>query len=119
MTDTSTPSCEISLVSFTISRESPEHPEIVELLKFGAEFANSMHSPHLNFLLNVTELQADGVRVYAAREFQESTFSETGKALGMAAPVPISANLELGKAVEIKRMYVHATSRGRGVGKPL
>jgi len=37
----------------------------------------------------------------------------------MAALVPIPANLELGKAAEIKRMCVHARARWRGVGSAL
>jgi GNAT superfamily N-acetyltransferase len=106
-------------VSFTICTESPDQPEIAELLKVGADLARSMHC--LDFLLDITELQADGVRVFVAREFQDatSTSSGHGKALGMAALVPLSTNLELGKAVEIKRMFVHATARRRGVGKAL
>jgi putative acetyltransferase len=105
-----------SSVSFMILREAPEHPDIAELLEAGAEFCSNLQPPHVNFLINVTELQADGVHVYVARELKASGQS---RALGMAALVPIYASLELGKAVEIKRLFVHATARRRGVAKAL
>jgi len=108
------PSCEPSSpLAFTISAESPDHPDIVDLLRMGTEYANSRHPPHMNFLLDVNALQAEGVQVYVAREINEHT------SLGMAALVPIYASPELGKAVEIKRMYVCAHARGRGVGMAL
>lgn len=117
MTDTI--SCALLPSSFAISRESPEHPDIAELLKAGTEFANKIRPSHLNFFLDVTELKADGVHVYAARQVQDSLSSAQGKVLGMAALVPISADFELGKAAEIKRMCVHTAARGQGIGQAL
>jgi putative acetyltransferase len=118
MADAISSSCDpTSPLMFTISTESPEHPDIIELLRIGTEFTRNMQPPHINFLLDVTDLQGEGVEVYAAREIRDSTAS--GKALGMAALVPISADLELGEAAEIKRMYVHSHARGRGVGRTL
>ena len=63
-----------SSVSFTISRETPEH---AERLKAGAVFYSNLQPPH------VTELQGDGVYVYVARELKSSGQS---RGLGMANP---------------------------------
>jgi putative acetyltransferase len=112
-------SCALLPSSFAISRKSPEHPDIAELLKLGTDFANKIRPSHLNFFLNVTELKADGVHIYTARQIQGSLSSAQGRALGMAGLAPISANFELGKAVEIKRMRVHAAARGQGMDEAL
>ncbi|MCP2031514.1 putative acetyltransferase [Okibacterium sp. HSC-33S16] len=90
-----------------VAIEHPRQPDVVELLTLGSEFALGLYPPENTFLLNVEELERPGVTVYVARD-------EGGRVLGMAALVP------WGTAVtELKRMFVHADARGRGVASSI
>lgn len=100
-TDTTEP----GIVSVAV--ESPRQDDVLDLLRLGTAFAQSLYPPESNFLLDVDELERPGVAVYVARD-------QGGHAIGMAALVP------WGMAVtELKRMFVHPEARGRGVGTRL
>lgn len=91
----------------TVAVESPRQDEVLSLLSLGTAFAQSLHPPESNFLLDVDELERPGVSVYVAR-------GQGGHAIGMAALVP------WGMAVtELKRMFVHPDARGHGVASSL
>jgi putative acetyltransferase len=93
--------------TISVNVESPRQDEVAELLRLGTAFAQSLYPPESNFLLDVEELDSPEVSVYVARD-------EGGHAIAMAALVP------WGVAVtELKRMFVHPDSRGRGVGTGL
>lgn len=90
-----------------ISIESPDQPEVIDLLTLGTTFARSLYPPENTFLLSVPELEEPGVDVYVARD-------DDGRATGMAALVP------WGVAVtELKRMFVRPDARGRGIASHL
>lgn len=91
----------------TIAIESPRQTDIESLLGLSAQFAQALYPPESNFLLGVDELEQPGVSLYAAR-------SESGRALGIAALVPLP-----GEMAELKRMFVHPDGRGAGVAGAL
>lgn len=86
--------------------ESPRSPGVDELLRLGAEYAESLYPPESNFYLKIDELEADGVTFYVARS--------DGAALGTAALMETDQ-----QRVELKRMFVHPDARGRGVAGAL
>lgn len=93
--------------TISVAVESPRQDDVLDLLRLGTAFAQSLYPPESNFLLDVDELERPGVTVYVARD-------QGGHAIGMAALVP------WGMAVtELKRMFVHPDARGRGAGKRL
>ena len=92
--------------AISVQTESPRQDDVVELLRLGTAFAQSLYPPENNFLLNVEELARPGATVYVARD--------GGHAIGMAALVP------WGVAVtELKRMFVHPDARGHGTATRL
>src|SRR5512141_3441608 len=91
----------------TIAVESPRQHDIEALLGLSAEYARSLYPPESNFLLGVDELEQPGVSFYTARD-------ESGRALGIAALVPLPAG-----TAELKRMFVHPDGRGQGVAAAL
>lgn len=94
-----------------ISIEVPRQPEIEDLLAQGSAFAEALYPPESNFMLGVDELERPGVTVYVARD-------DAGRALGMAALVPLQGDFPAPTA-ELKRMFVHPSARGRGLGGSL
>jgi len=94
-----------------IAHESPRQADIEALLALSAQDAQSLYPPESNFLLGVDELEQPGVRFYAARD-------EFGRALGIAALVPLASSLP-GDTAELKRLFVHPDGRGAGVATAL
>ena len=90
----------------TITPEPPRQPELIELLRLSDEFALSLYPPESCYMLDLGELEADGVTVFVAR-------AETD-ALGVAALVDRGDG-----SGEIKRMFVRDSARGRGVARAL
>ncbi|MDR5698628.1 GNAT family N-acetyltransferase [Agromyces aerolatus] len=91
----------------SVAVEPPRQPEIERLLEGSTTYAQSLgYPPEANFLLDVSQLERPGVRVFVARDGD-------GAALGIAALVDDVA-VASGSA-ELKRMFVADSARGRGV----
>lgn len=86
----------------TFALESPRQNDVIDLLERGEVFARSRYPVDSCYLLDVDELEADGVSVFVARD--------GGDALGMVALVDRGDG-----SGEIKRLFVHDRARGRGV----
>ncbi|AMB60241.1 hypothetical protein AWU67_00050 [Microterricola viridarii] len=98
-----------------IAVEAPRQSELVALLEQSTAYARSLgYPPESNFLLDVDALERPGVRVYVARD-------EGGRALGLAALVALDPDTDGGRPgdAELKRMFVSAAARGRGVAGAL
>ena len=87
--------------AMTISIERADAPGVRELLELSDAFHAELYPPEGNYLLDVSELLADGVTVVVARE--------DGRAVGMGALV------EKAGYAEIKRMFVRDDARGGGI----
>lgn len=92
-------------MDYAIEIEPPRQPELLEFIDQGTALAESLYPPESNFLLDVDELERDGVALYVARDL-------SGRALGMAALVQYGDGV-----AEIKRMFVDSSARGLGVGR--
>src|SRR3954447_13941776 len=84
-----------------IRPEPPRQPEVEELLRLSDEFAFALYPADSCYLLDVSELEKPGVRVFVARV--------DGRALGMAALVVSAADDD--PSAELKRMFVHEDAR--------
>jgi putative acetyltransferase len=92
----------------SISIESPRAPGIGHLLEAGSEYARSLYPAEV--LLDATQLEAPGTRVYVARDVD-------GTAVGVAAIVE-GDGVGPGRG-ELMRMYVDARARGAGIASAL
>ena len=81
--------------------ERADAPGVRELLELSDAFHAELYPPEGNYLLDVSELLADGVTVVVAREDE--------RAVGMGALV------EKPGYAEIKRMFVRDDARGAGI----
>lgn len=82
------------------------------LLAEGDEFTRGLYPAESCYLLDIGDLEAPGVSVVVARSDADESGTETGamQAVGMAALV------ERGDGTaELKRMFVRAGARGRGI----
>jgi putative acetyltransferase len=86
----------------TVAIEPAEQPDVRALLNEGTEYALSLYPPDSCYLLDASELAADGVTVWLAR-------GTGGTALGMVALVDGRDG-----TAEIKRLFVRDTARGQG-----
>ncbi|TFD90147.1 MULTISPECIES: GNAT family N-acetyltransferase [Cryobacterium] len=91
-------------MTISISIEPPRQADVEALLAAGTVFAYSLYPVENTFLLSTDELERPGVDVYVARD-------ALGNACGMAALVPLGPDT----CAELKRLFVHAEARGRGV----
>jgi len=99
----------------TITIEAPRQDELLELLRLSDEYALRLYPPESCYMLDVAELEADGVAVFVARDsFVGAGDDVRGSALGLAALVD-----RCDGSGEIKRMHVAASARGRGVARAL
>lgn len=103
----------------TTGIEAPRQGELLELLRLGDEFAFSLYPADSCYLLDVSELEDEGVFVFVSRD-------KDGSALGMAALVmatPVVAALgsagETARTAELKRLFVLESARGQGVARSL
>lgn len=90
----------------SIAIEPPRQPEILRLLEESDEYALSLYPPESCYLLDLGELEAEGVSVFVARL--------DGGAVGMAALVDRRDG-----SAELKRMIVREDIRGHGIGTQL
>ncbi|TFD64433.1 GNAT family N-acetyltransferase [Cryobacterium ruanii] len=96
-------------MTISISIEPPRQADVEALLAAGTVFAHSLYPEENSFLLSTDELEGSGVFVYVARD-------EGGTACGMAALVPLDSDATPPvSTAELKRLFVHADARGRGV----
>jgi putative acetyltransferase len=86
-----------------IAIEDPAQPEIVQLLRDGEAHSAALYPTESNHHLSLDALRAPEIRFLVARE--------NGRALGTGALV---LN---GDWAELKRMWVVAEARGRGISK--
>ena len=91
-------------MTISISIEPPRQADVEALLAAGTIFAHSLYPEENSFLLSTDQLERPGVAVYVAR-------NEDGAACGMAALVPLGADL----TAELKRLFVYDEVRGRGI----
>jgi len=92
--------------SVAVGIEPPRQPALLDLLRQSDEFTLALYPPESAHLLDIEELEAPGVTVFVARDDD----SAEHPAVGLAALV----NRGDGSA-ELKRMFVPAAVRGRGI----
>lgn len=99
-----------------ITIEAPRQDELLDLLRQSDEYAAALYPPESCYLLNIAELEAPNVSVFAARvDATGSTLSGGAKpAVGIAALV-----LAADGTAELKRVFVTAPARGRGVARDI
>jgi putative acetyltransferase len=85
--------------------ESPDQPDVLELLRAGDEFGLAMYGPASYYGLALEKLLEPGVTFFVARD---------------PAAVGTAALVERGDGTaELKRMFVRPQARGRGVATQL
>jgi putative acetyltransferase len=94
-------------MSLTVSIEPPRQPQVLDLLRQSDDLAFSLYPADSCYLLDVTELEADNVAVFVARD--DGAQVDVAVA-GIAALVSRGDN-----SAELKRLFVSPTARGRGV----
>lgn len=90
-----------------IAPASPREPDVLALLEAGAAYLSELYPPESTFYFDVDQLDIPELTFYAAR-------TPAGAAVGTAGL------LRLDRArVELKRLYVDPSVRGRGVASDL
>ena len=87
-----------------VAMESPDQPEVIQLIAALDAYQASLYPPESCYALDLNALKQAHVLFAVARDVQ-------GRAVGCGA---IVMGAEFG---EVKRMYVHPQSRGRGVAR--
>lgn len=108
----------------TTGIEAPRQGELLELLRLGDEYAFSLYPADSCYLLDVSELEDEGVFVFVARDTDggDTDGSDSdGRALGMAALVvaALGSAGETARTAELKRLFVLESARGQGVARSL
>ena len=99
----------------TITIEPPRQDDVLELLRLSDEYALSLYPAESCYLLNMAELETDGVAVFVARDGSAGAAAGGhGTALGLAALVDRGDG-----SGEIKRVFVVDAARGRGIARAL
>ena len=88
--------------ALTVSIESPDTPDVIELLELSDAFHADLYPIESCYLLDVSELMVPGVTVVVARE--------DGSAMGMGSIVDRGDG-----TAELKRMFMRAEARGTGL----
>jgi putative acetyltransferase len=97
-------------VPAAITIESPDQPEVLELLRLGDEFGLAMYGEASYYGLALDKLLEPGVTFFVARVARTTD----------AAAVGTAALVDRGDGTaELKRMFVHPGSRGAGVASQL
>jgi putative acetyltransferase len=95
-----------SKAAVVVRTESPDQPDVRELLRQLDDHMSSLYPAESNHLLGIDALLQPGIRFFVARH--------GGTARGCGA-----LKLEEDGTAEVKRMYVDPASRGLGIGKSL
>jgi putative acetyltransferase len=102
-----------------VSIEPPRQPEVLELLRLSDEFALGLYPADSCYMLDLGELEAPGVTVFVARDAGAGDAS-AGDAASVGAALGMVALVDRGDgSAELKRMFLHESARGRGVGGEL
>jgi len=89
-----------------VGQETPQQPEVVDLLRQSDAFSVALYPPESNHLLDLASLLAPRVRFFVARLDE--------KAVGCGALV-----LRPDGLAELKRMFVDPSTRGSGIGRSI
>jgi putative acetyltransferase len=93
-------------MSATIRVEPPRRPEVLALLQASDDFTRDLYPPESCYLLDVDDLERQGVTVFVARVDD--------------AAVGIVALVDRGDgSAEVKRMFVSESARGHGAATAL
>ena len=87
-----------------IALESPDQPDVIQLIAELDAYQDTLYPPESRHALDLESLKRSNVLFAVARD-------AAGRALGCGGVV---VNAEYG---ELKRMYVHPTSRGKGIAR--
>lgn len=90
----------------TVAAESPQQPDVLELLRLGDEYAVATYPEGSDYSLSIAELDATNITFLVARH--------EGQAVGTVAFVDRGDG-----TAEMKRMFVRATARRLGVAGAL
>jgi len=90
----------------TIAIESPDQPDVIQLIAELDAYQDSLYPPEARYALDLASLKQPNVLFAVARDGQ-------GRAVGCGAIVLDATHGEL------KRMYVHPQNRGGGVARRL
>jgi len=91
-------------MSMRVALESPDQPEVIQLIADLDAYQDSLYPPESRYALDLASLKQNNVLFAVARD-------ASGHAIGCGA---IVLGGEYG---EVKRMYVHPRSRGQGVAR--
>jgi putative acetyltransferase len=91
----------------SLAQENPAQREIEQLLRQSDEHAASLYPPESNHLVDADALSASNVWFFVARW--------NARAVGCGAMLVDRDD----ESAELKRMFVHPASRGRGVARAL
>jgi len=92
-----------------VAEESPRQAALLALLEASDTFSAALYPPESNHMIDLSALEAPGVRFVVARDGE-------GAALGCGAVVPGGTGPDGARWAEVKRMFVDDAARGRGVG---
>lgn len=90
----------------TIAQESPRQDEVVRLIEELDAYLGELYPAESNHLLDIDTLAAPDIRFFVARR--------SGAVVGCGA-----MRVDAEGYGEVKRMYVHPTSRGGQIGRRL
>jgi putative acetyltransferase len=92
---------------------------VLELLRLSDEFALGLYPADSCYMLDLGELEAPGVTVFVARDAGAGDAASVGTA-SVGAALGMVALVDRGDgSAELKRMFLHESARGRGVGGEL
>jgi putative acetyltransferase len=111
-----------------ITIEAPRQDELLDLLRQSDEYAAALYPPESCYLLNVAELEAPNVSVFAARVDATESTSPAGASPAVGTTPAVGATPAVGIAAlvlntdgtaELKRVFVTASARGRGIARDI
>jgi putative acetyltransferase len=92
-----------------VAEESPRQDVVLAFLEASDAFSAALYPPESNHMIDLSALEAPGVRFAVARD-------AAGAAIGCGAVVPGGTDADGTRWAEVKRMFVDDAARGRGVG---
>jgi putative acetyltransferase len=103
----------------TVSIEPPRQPTVLDLLQQSDDLAFSLYPADSCYLLDVTELEADNIAVFVARDDEAAgharAHGDSESMVDVAAAGIAALVLRGDNSAELKRLFVSPMARGRGV----